>query len=73
MDQEEEISMHEFARFEEKLRQQKGPEATATGALDNFAWLISCVLLFYFYFIFNCLIYSIYHIPHEVLFIYGLI
>ena len=29
MDQEEEISMHEFARFEEKLRQQKGAEATA--------------------------------------------
>ena len=37
MDQEEEISMHEFARFEEKLRQQKGPGATAPGALDNFA------------------------------------
>ena len=37
MDQEEEISMHEFARFEEKLRQQKGPEATAPGTLDNFA------------------------------------
>ncbi|XHF98052.1 hypothetical protein AWENTII_001622 [Aspergillus wentii] len=30
MDQEEEISMHEFAKFEEKLRQTKGPEATAS-------------------------------------------
>lgn len=39
MDQEEEISMHEFARFEEKLRQQKGAEATAStqgkGSLDT--------------------------------------
>ena len=35
MDQEEEVSMHEFAKFEEKLRQQKGPEATASGgAID---------------------------------------
>lgn len=34
MDQEEEISMHEFAKFEEKLRQQKGPAATASSALD---------------------------------------
>jgi Fe-S cluster biogenesis protein NfuA len=25
LDQEEEVSMHEFAKFEEKLRQQKGP------------------------------------------------
>ncbi|KAJ5678728.1 hypothetical protein N7462_006972 [Penicillium macrosclerotiorum] len=35
MDQEEEISMHEFAKFEEKLRQQKGAAATASSALDN--------------------------------------
>ena len=41
MDQEEEISMHEFARFEEKLRQHKGAEATAStqgkGSLDTVA------------------------------------
>jgi hypothetical protein len=30
LDQEEEIAMKEFARFEEKLRQQKGPEAVAS-------------------------------------------
>jgi hypothetical protein len=39
MDEEEEISMHEFAKFEEKLRQQKGPAATAStggkGTLDS--------------------------------------
>lgn len=35
MDQEEEVSMHEFAKFEEKLRQQKGPEATASSSLDS--------------------------------------
>ncbi|EAU35563.1 HIRA-interacting protein 5 [Aspergillus terreus NIH2624] len=36
MDAEEEISMHEFAKFEEKLRQQKGAQATASaGPLDN--------------------------------------
>lgn len=39
MDQEEEIAMHEFARFEEKLRQQKGEEVTAgtvgKGSLDT--------------------------------------
>ncbi|CRG90320.1 NFU1 iron-sulfur cluster scaffold homolog, mitochondrial [Talaromyces islandicus] len=35
LDQEEEISMHEFAKFEEKLRQQKGPSATAASALDS--------------------------------------
>ncbi|KAJ5586834.1 uncharacterized protein N7459_002599 [Penicillium hispanicum] len=35
MDQEEEISMHEFARFEEKLRQQKGSAATAGSPLDS--------------------------------------
>ena len=64
MDQEEEISMHEFARFEEKLRQQKGPEATATGALDNFAWLISFVLFI--------LLPVWIDIPHQILFIYGL-
>ncbi|PLB46709.1 NifU-related protein [Aspergillus steynii IBT 23096] len=41
MDEEETISMHEFAKFEEKLRQQKGPEATAStggkGTLDTAA------------------------------------
>ncbi|GAD92789.1 NifU-related protein [Paecilomyces variotii No. 5] len=39
MDPEEEISMHEFAKFEEKLRQQKGEQATAgtigKGSLDT--------------------------------------
>ncbi|EAW08267.1 NifU family protein [Aspergillus clavatus NRRL 1] len=39
LDEEEEISMHEFAKFEEKLRQQKGPQATASsggkGTLDS--------------------------------------
>ncbi|THC87943.1 hypothetical protein EYZ11_012612 [Aspergillus tanneri] len=39
MDPEEEISMHEFAKFEEKLRQQKGAGATAStggkGTLDT--------------------------------------
>ncbi|KAI0472476.1 scaffold protein Nfu/NifU N terminal-domain-containing protein [Xylaria cf. heliscus] len=39
MDQEEEISMHEFAKFEEKLRAQKGPDAAPTtsgkGSLDS--------------------------------------
>lgn len=38
LDQEEEIAMKEFARFEEKLRQQKGPDAVAStvgkGSLD---------------------------------------
>ncbi|KAK2772994.1 hypothetical protein FQN53_004310 [Emmonsiellopsis sp. PD_33] len=34
LDQEEEVSMSEFAKFEEKLRQQKGPQATATSSLD---------------------------------------
>ncbi|KAF2639253.1 HIRA-interacting protein 5 [Massarina eburnea CBS 473.64] len=38
MDNEEEIAMQEFAKFEEKLRQQKGPDAVATtvgkGSLD---------------------------------------
>jgi hypothetical protein len=39
MDEEEEVSMREFAKFEEKLRQQKGPDATAStvgkGSLDT--------------------------------------
>ncbi|KAL4953747.1 scaffold protein Nfu/NifU N terminal-domain-containing protein [Aspergillus filifer] len=34
-DPEEEISMHEFAKFEEKLRQQKGAQATAASSLDS--------------------------------------
>lgn len=41
MDPEEEISMHEFAKFEQKLRQQKGAQATAStggkGTLDTVA------------------------------------
>lgn len=28
LDQEEEISLQEFAKFEEKLKQQKGPQAS---------------------------------------------
>jgi len=39
LDQEEEIAMAEFAKFEEKLRQQKGPDAVAStvgkGSLDT--------------------------------------
>ncbi|KAF2872935.1 hypothetical protein BDV95DRAFT_490089 [Massariosphaeria phaeospora] len=39
MDQEEEIAMKEFAKFEEKLRQQKGPNAAPStvgkGSLDT--------------------------------------
>ncbi|KAJ5309553.1 uncharacterized protein N7443_002014 [Penicillium atrosanguineum] len=35
MDEEEVVSMHEFARFEEKLRQQKGAAATAGSSLDS--------------------------------------
>jgi Fe-S cluster biogenesis protein NfuA len=35
MDEEEVVSMHEFARFEEKLRQQKGAAATASSPLDS--------------------------------------
>ncbi|EPS27952.1 hypothetical protein PDE_02897 [Penicillium oxalicum 114-2] len=35
MDPEEEISMHEFAKFEEKLRQQKGAGATASSPIDT--------------------------------------
>jgi hypothetical protein len=30
LDQEEQIAMQEFAKFEEKLKQQKGTEATAS-------------------------------------------
>jgi NFU1 iron-sulfur cluster scaffold homolog, mitochondrial len=30
LDQEEEIAMKEFAKFEEKLRQQKAPDAVAS-------------------------------------------
>ena len=41
MDPEEEVSMHEFARFEEKLRQQRGEDAVAgtsgKGSLDTVA------------------------------------
>lgn len=41
MDPEEEISMHEFAKFEQKLREQKGPQATVStggkGTLDTVA------------------------------------
>lgn len=35
MDEEEIISMHEFSKFEEKLRQQKGDAATAGAPLDS--------------------------------------
>jgi NFU1 iron-sulfur cluster scaffold homolog, mitochondrial len=41
LDQEEEIAMQEFAKFEEKLKQQKGPSAIAStvgkGSLDTLA------------------------------------
>lgn len=37
MDQEEEIAMKEFAKFEEKLKAQKGPDAIASSPLDNIA------------------------------------
>jgi hypothetical protein len=41
LDQEEEIAMQEFAKFEEKLKQQKGPDAVAStigkGSLDTVA------------------------------------
>ena len=30
LDQEEEIAIQEFAKFEEKLKQQKGPDAVAS-------------------------------------------
>ena len=39
LDQEEEIAMKEFAKFEEKLRQQKGPDTVASavgkGSVDR--------------------------------------
>ena len=35
LDEEEQIAMKEFAKFEEKLRQQKGPGATTSSALDT--------------------------------------
>jgi hypothetical protein len=39
LDQEEEIAMQEFAKFEEKLKQQKGPDVIAStlgkGSLDT--------------------------------------
>ncbi|KAJ5142742.1 uncharacterized protein N7515_001529 [Penicillium bovifimosum] len=35
MDEEEIVSMHEFAKFEEKLRQQKGATATTSAPLDS--------------------------------------
>jgi Fe-S cluster biogenesis protein NfuA len=35
LDQEEEIAIAEFAKFEEKLKQQKGPEAVAKSSLDT--------------------------------------
>lgn len=39
LDQEEEIAMQEFAKFEEKLKQKKGPDAVAStggkGTLDT--------------------------------------
>ncbi|KAL1623477.1 hypothetical protein SLS54_004467 [Diplodia seriata] len=39
LDEEEEVALKEFAKFEEKLRQQKGPDATAStvgkGSLDT--------------------------------------
>jgi NFU1 iron-sulfur cluster scaffold homolog, mitochondrial len=39
MDQEEEIALKEFAKFEEKLKSQKGADAVATtigkGSLDT--------------------------------------
>lgn len=35
LDEEEIISMHEFSKFEEKLRQQKGAAATASASLDS--------------------------------------
>ena len=39
LDQEEEIAMAEFAKFEEKLKQKKGPDAAAStvgkGSLDT--------------------------------------
>ena len=36
LDQEEEIALAEFAKFEEKLKQQKGPGAVASTPMDTF-------------------------------------
>lgn len=39
LDEEEQVAMREFEKFEEKLRQQKGPQAVAStggkGTLDS--------------------------------------
>ncbi|RAL58811.1 hypothetical protein DID88_009121 [Monilinia fructigena] len=35
MDEEEEIALQEFAKFEEKLKQQKGPDTVASSSLDS--------------------------------------
>lgn len=35
LDQEEEIALQEFAKFEEKLKQQKRPDALASSAIDS--------------------------------------
>lgn len=35
MDEEEEIALQEFAKFEEKLKQQKGAGAVASSSLDS--------------------------------------
>ncbi|EEH18956.1 hypothetical protein PABG_01275 [Paracoccidioides brasiliensis Pb03] len=35
LDQEEEIALSEFNKFEEKLRQQKGPQATVSSSLET--------------------------------------
>ncbi|KAG4026086.1 hypothetical protein MFRU_045g00310 [Monilinia fructicola] len=35
MDEEEEIALQEFERFEQKLKQQKGPDAVASSSLDS--------------------------------------
>lgn len=35
MDEEEEIALQEFAKFEEKLKQQKGADAVASSSLDS--------------------------------------
>lgn len=37
LDEEEEVALSEFAKFEEKLREQKGPSATASASLDTVA------------------------------------
>ena len=35
MDEEEIVSMNEFAKFEERLKAMKGPEVVATSSLDR--------------------------------------